>query len=202
MRVVCLALCLRARRLRRLRPERRFRRDRPERVPLQRPHQHRDDRQRRRRRRALRRDWLADALQAHDMCGERLCRRHAALCAGRQRAVRQWRRHRLCRALPVIQQRRRRPGDRVGGRQRHRRDLGGGAVVLGRLGPADVGVLALRIGADHQQVARSPPRACARRRPGSRRRRRPCNSTVCPFSPPSRTRAEPRAMPSTSCAVL
>ena len=28
------------------------------------------------------------------------------------------------------------------------------------------------------------------------------NSTVCPFSPPSLTRAFPAAMPSTSCAVL
>src|SRR5437868_2150710 len=29
-----------------------------------------------------------------------------------------------------------------------------------------------------------------------------CNSTVVPCSPPSRTRTEPPAMPSTSCAVL
>ena len=128
----------------------------------------------------LRRDWIADAVQAHAMCPRAMsstpggscptrsaaspmaatssmpgaawnsrsrcgCRKRSSAASGARPAL-------LPRA-PAFQQWPCIAGDRIAPGKRHQRDLGGGAVVSGRLGLADIGPLAARIGADHQQVA-------------------------------------------------
>src|SRR5438477_9488086 len=91
--------------------------------------------------------------------------------------------------------------DGVGGRQRDLADVAQGALAMLRGGGAHVGTLAAGIGADHCEIG-AGALVLVRDAAGITTTSPACSSTVVPSSPPSRTRTDPAAMPSTSCAVL